>query len=147
MHIKENLSEFDFKGKSPMSIDLTLRKNPELVIPFIIYMQNLEMGSEEYNKNKKYWNESRCLKAGYFRALSDFADFWKENKAAIRDYKLSAWDGVDFLIKKLIEKRQGLYYFGNNFDIEFTAEEIAEYIINKNKQTREGEIKWRGYEA
>jgi len=133
MHIKENILEFDFKGKDPINVDIRLRKNTELVIPFLHYMLNLEMESEEYKKHKKYWNESRCLKAGYFRALSDFSDFWQENKNALKIYKLSAWEGVDFLIKKLIENRNGLYYFGRDFDIEFSKEEIEEYRMRKNK--------------
>ena len=52
MHIKENNLEFNFEGKDPIGIDVTLRKNPELVVPFIAYMQGLELGSEEYNKYK-----------------------------------------------------------------------------------------------
>jgi len=136
MHIKENNLEFNFEGKDPIGIDVTLRKNPELVVPFIAYMQGLELGSEEYNKYKTYWSRGRDMKSGYFKALSDFQDFWQENKAAIRDYKLSAYDGVDFLIKKLIENRQGLFYMDRNFDIQFTKEEIEEFRERKNKKKK-----------
>jgi len=135
MHIKENILEFDFEGGEPdhIGIDLKLRRNPELVVPFIAYMQGLEMGSEEYNKYKTSWNRGRDMKAGYFQALHDFWDFWNENKAAIRGYKLSAYDGVDFLLKKLMENRHTLFYVGRKLDIEITKEEMQEF---RNKRTK-----------
>jgi len=135
MHIKENILEFDFDRVEPefIGIDLKLRRNPELVVPFIAYMQGLEMGSEEYKKYKTTWNRGRDMKAGYFQALGDFWDFWNENKKAIRAFKLSSYDGVDFLIKKLIENEHKLFYTGRDFDIELTKEEIEEFINRKKK--------------
>jgi hypothetical protein len=53
----------------------------------------------------------------------------------MRLYKLSGYDGVEFLIKKLIKNRQNLFYLGKDLDMEITKKEIENfknYKTNKN---------------
>jgi len=134
MHIEENILEFDFGGKNPIAIDLKLQKNPELVVPFIAYMQGLEKGSEEYNKHKNYWIQGGWMKAGYVKALHDIEDYWNKYKSAIRIFKLSGYDGVSFLIKKLINNWRNFFYLGADIEIEIKIEEIEKLRDKKRKR-------------
>jgi len=136
MHVEENILEFDFEGRDPTGVESKLKRNTELVMPFLHYMMRIEMGGEEYNKYKTYWNRGRDMKAGYCQALNDMWDFWNENKAAIRAFKLSGYDGVEFLINKLIEKKHELFYLGRNLDIKFTEKEMQEFRDRKNRKKR-----------
>ena len=135
MHIEENILEFDFEGRDPINIDLRLQKNPELITPFIAYMQGLEKGSEEYNKHKNYWIQGGWMKAGYIKALHDIEDYWNKYKGVIKLFRLSGYDGVSFLLKKLIENWRGLFYLGDDTEIEIKKEEIEEFRNKKRRKS------------
>jgi hypothetical protein len=137
MHIEKDLSLFNFDVEDPLTLDLKIRKKPELFVLFINYMLGLETDSEEYNRLKTRWQQGGWLKAGYFRALSDLQEYWNKYKTAIRQLKLSGYDGVEFLIKKLIENRQRLFYLGKDLDMEIKKEEI-ENFKNYKKNYRQG---------
>jgi len=132
MHIKENNLEFNFEGKDHLAVDVLLQKNRELVVPFIMYMQGLEKGSDEYHKYKNYWIQGGWMKAGYIKALHDIEDYWNKYKGTIKHFRLSGYNGVSFLIKKLIENWRGLFYLGQDAEIEITKEEI-EKLGNRKK--------------
>ncbi|MDR0476215.1 MAG: hypothetical protein LBH43_21435 [Treponema sp.] len=138
MHLQNDLP-FDFSViKDPqadlLNLELKLREKADLIVPFINYMLGLDMGSVEYNKLKYHWQSSRNRQAGYFQALHDLVAYWNEYKTAIRGYKLSGYDGVSFLLKKLQENRQKLYYQGEKLDIEITRKEIESFKNKKKKK-------------
>jgi hypothetical protein len=130
MHIKNDLPT-NFNVDDPLYIDILLRQKPELMVPFLKYMLGLEIDSEEYNKLKNRFIQGDYLKSGYFRALDDLWDYWNEYKGAIKKLKLSGYDSVGFVIKKLIENRQQFFYLGKDLDMEITEEEIEAYKKNK----------------
>jgi hypothetical protein len=119
--------------KDPLNIEITLREKPELVVPFIRYMTGLDTDSEEYHKLKTRWQQGGWMKAGYFHALSDLGDYRDRYKTAIRGYKLSGYDGVSFLLKKLQENRHKLFYQGEKLDIEITREETDSFKKRRSK--------------
>lgn len=140
MHLQNELP-FDFSAiKDPQAdllhLELKLRERMDLILPFLNYIFGLEVGSEEYNKLKYHWGASRNRQAGYFKALHDLEAYWDKYKTAIRMYKLSGYDGVSFLIKKLSENRQKLYYQEEELDIEITREEIESFKSKKRGKTK-----------
>jgi hypothetical protein len=140
MHFEKDLSLFDFsKIEEPLFIDLAIRRNPELFTYFLRYMLGLEIDSVEYKKLKTRFIQGGYLKSGYFRALSDVDDYWKKYRTAIRQYKLSGYDGVSFLLKKLIENRQKLYYQSDGLDMEITKEEIDKF--KESEKRRNGSMR------
>jgi hypothetical protein len=134
MHIKDDLSLFDFESvEDPLLIDLKIREKPELFVYFIRYMLGLEIGNEEYNKLKTRWIQGGYLKSGYFRALNDLQDYWRRYKKAIWALGLGSKDGAEFLIGKMIENRQQLFYLGKDMDMEITMEEIEKFRNRRKK--------------
>jgi hypothetical protein len=137
MHIEDDLSLFNFEGMvEPLLIDIKIREKPELFVYFIRYMLGLEIGSEEYDRLKKRWIQGGYLKSGYFRALDDLQDYWIRHKKAIREYGLGSKEGVEFLIRKMIENRQQLFYLGKDMDMEITIEEIEKFKARGQKKKR-----------
>jgi hypothetical protein len=142
MHIEENILELDFEGADPLGIECRLirEQNAELIMKFMEYLMGLEMDSEEYKKHKMHWNRGRDMKAGYFKALSDMREFWQENKVAIRAFKLSAYDGVDFVLEKIEKNRHALFYHGRNLDIGITKEEMQEFRDRKDRKNKKNGV-------
>jgi hypothetical protein len=145
MHIQNDLP-FDFSIiKDPqadlLNLELKLRERADLIVPFINYMLGLDMGSVEYNKLKTHWMSSRNRQAGYFKALHDLEAYWNKYKTAIRMYKLSGYDGVSFLLKKLQENRQNLYYREEELDIEITQKKIDDFNLMKIPRKKREKIK------
>ncbi|MDR0487549.1 MAG: hypothetical protein LBG91_04810 [Treponema sp.] len=130
----QNDLPFNFSNiKDPLNLELKLLEKPELVVPFIRYMLGLDTDSEEYRKLKTRWQQGGWMKAGYFHALSDLNDYWDRYKTAIRMFKLSGYDGVSFLLKKLRENRHKLFYQGEKLDMEITREEIESFKKRRSK--------------
>jgi len=138
MHVKRTDGEFNFDGNEPEGIDVCLHRRPEAVVPFLKYMLGLDMDSEEYKKLKNYWIQGGWLKAGYFKALSDVQEYWKRYKQGIRYFKLSGYDGVEFMLEKLNENRHKLFYLDSALDMEFTDKEVEDFKLRKKDPK-----KWR----
>jgi hypothetical protein len=122
--------------EEPLMIDLKIREKPELFVYFIRYMLGLEIGSEEYDRLKKRWIQGGWLKSGYFRALYDLEDYWIKYKKAITAYGLNSKEGVEFLIGKMIENRQQLFYLGKDMDMEITIKEIEKFKARGQRKKR-----------
>jgi len=139
MHVKVTNEEFDFSSKEPEAIEIGLRRRPEMFVPFVKYMLGLDMDSEEYKKLKMRWIQGDCMKAGYFKALYDVQEYWKKNKRAIRAFKLSGYDGVEFMLEKLQKNRHELFYLDSALDMEFTDKELEDFKLKKKdyKQWKE----------